>query len=71
MIKKICFIILNRANYGSIKSLLLKVKKEKKLKIQIIVGASALLVKYDSCQKIIKKDGFNIDYKIDMHIDGN
>jgi len=71
MIKKICFIILNRANYGSIKSLLLKVKKEKKLKIQLIVGASALLDKYGSCEKIIKKDGFNIDYRIDMHIDGN
>ena len=29
MIKKICFVILNRANYGSIKSLLNQIKKNK------------------------------------------
>ena len=71
MIKKICFVILNRANYGSIKSLLNQIKKNKKFKLQIIVGASAILDKYGSCEKIIKKDGFKINYKIDMQTESN
>ena len=29
MKKKICFVIVNRANYGRIKNLLLKIKKKK------------------------------------------
>ena len=71
MIKKICFVILNRANYGSIKSLLTQIKKDKKFKLQIIVGASAILDKYGSCEKIIKKDGLKINYKIDMQTESN
>ncbi len=71
MIKKICFVILNRANYGSIKSLLSQIKSYKKFKLRIIVGASAILDKYGSCEKIIKKDGFKINYKIDMQTESN
>lgn len=71
MIKKICFVILNRANYGSIKSLLSQIRDKTKFKLQIIVGASAILDKYGSCEKLIKKDGFKINYKIDMQTGSN
>ena len=71
MIRKICFVILNRANYGSIKSLMTQIRDNKNFKLQIIVGASAILDKYGSCEKIIKKDGFKINHKIDMQIESN
>lgn len=68
MIKKICFSILSRANYGSIKSLMTMIKDSKYFKIQIIVGASALSDKQGRCADLIEKDGFKIDYKVDMNI---
>ena len=46
--KKICIVILSRANYSSIKSVISEIKKNKKLKLQLVVGASALSDKFGS-----------------------
>ena len=44
--KKICVVIVNRANYGRVKLLLHKIKKDKKLKLQLILASSTLLKNY-------------------------
>lgn len=70
MIKKICVFIGSRANYSSIKSVMMEIKKIKKLQLQIILGASAILNKYGELEKLIKKDGFKINKKIFFLIEG-
>ena len=67
-IKKICFCVLSRANYGSIKSLMLEVKKNKKFNLQLVVGASALSDKQGKCIDQIKQDGFKVDYNVEMNV---
>ena len=66
MKKKICFVILSRANYGSIKSLMLEVKKSKKFSIQIVVGGAGILKKFGNVSNVIKKDGFRINSYLDF-----
>ena len=68
--KKILFFIGSRANYSSIKSVMLEVKKRKKLKIQIILGASALIDKYGDLETVLISDGFKINKKIFFLIEG-
>jgi len=68
MIKNICFTVLSRANYGSIKKLMQEVKSNKYLNIQVIAGASALTDNQGRCVDLIKKDGFKINYRVDMNI---
>ena len=67
---KICFVIVNRANYGRIKILLQKLNKNSKFKLQIILCSSALLNKYGELNKILMKDGLKIDFKIYSNIEG-
>ena len=40
-IRKVCVVVHSRANYARIKSLLVEIKKSKKLRLQLVVGASA------------------------------
>ena len=68
--KKILFFIGSRANYSSIKSVMLEVKKRKKLKIQIILGASGLIDKYGDLERVLISDGFKINKKIFFLIEG-
>ena len=68
--KKICVLIGSRANYSSIKNLLFELKKNKKVKLILIVFSSALLDKYGRVADIIKKDGFKINEEIYNHLDG-
>ena len=53
--KIICFVILSRANYSSIKSVMQEVKKVKNLIFKLIVGASAIIDKYGSVLNLLKK----------------
>ena len=68
--RKICVVIGNRANYSSIKSALLQIKKHPYLKLQIVTFASALLKKYGLIHDTIKSDGFKIDGSIFNLVEG-
>lgn len=68
--KKIFFVIFSRANYSSIKSVLIEAKKNKNIKFKIIIGASAIVKKFGNLEKIIEQDGFKIDYKINNLVEG-
>ena len=68
--RTIVFVIVNRANYGRIRSLLLKLKKDKFFKIKIILASSTLLSNFGKIDKILEKDGFKVDYKVYNHISG-
>jgi len=68
--KKVCVVIFSRANYGSIKSVLLQIQKSKKLDLQIILGGSVLVDKYGSTIDLIKKDGFKIYHQISFLVEG-
>jgi len=68
--KKICVIINNRANYARIKSVLSAIKNHKKLKLQLVLESSAVLPRYGSVNRIIKKEGFKIDEIIYTVIEG-
>ena len=69
--KKICFVLVNRANYGRVKSLIQFLKKEKNsFEIQIIVVSSPLLKKYGNLEKILIKDGLKPTEIFYTHIEG-
>lgn len=68
--KSVCVIIGSRANYSSIKSAMDAIKVHPHLKLQVIVGASALLDRYGSVVSLIEKDGFAPDAKVHMLIEG-
>lgn len=72
MVKKtICVFIGGRANYSSIKSALIAINEHSGLELKIILGSSALLKKYGNLEKILKKDGFEIEEKIQMLVEGD
>ena len=56
--RTICVVVNSRANYGRIKSVMNAIKNHDKLKLQLIVGASALLYRFGMVIDVIKKDGF-------------
>ena len=67
---KICFVLVNRANYGRVKLLMLKIKKKKNLELQVVLVSSPLLKKYGQLDEIIKKDVFKINASFFTHVEG-
>jgi UDP-hydrolysing UDP-N-acetyl-D-glucosamine 2-epimerase len=59
-----------RASYAKIKPILQAVQNHKDLELQIILSASALLARFGSLEKIVLNDGFRIDGRIHMVVEG-
>ena len=67
----IAVVINNRANYARIKSFLIKAKRERKIKIDLILAAATLVDKFGELEKIIKKDGIKISKRLYTIIEGD
>jgi UDP-hydrolysing UDP-N-acetyl-D-glucosamine 2-epimerase len=68
--RKICVVVGSRANYSSIKSAMCAVRAHPDLRLQLIVGASALLDRFGSVVDVIEADGFIPDAKVTMIVEG-
>ena len=68
--RKICIVVGSRANYSSIKSVMCAVRATPELKLQLVVGASALLDRFGSVIDIIEADGFQPDAQVTMIVEG-
>jgi len=68
--RKICFIITSKIHYSRSKLILEKLKKDKNVELQIVVGASALLDNYGDVLSLMKKDRFKCNAKITMTLSG-
>lgn len=68
--RKVCVVVGSRANYSSIKSVMLAVKAHPDLQLQVIAGASALLDRFGAVVETLEADGFQIDARVHMIIEG-
>jgi len=68
--KKICVVITNRAHYARGKLVLKAINEHPELELQLIVAGSALIDKYGNIMTKIEEDGFKINKKITMLLEG-
>ncbi|MGD2170704.1 MAG: UDP-N-acetylglucosamine 2-epimerase [Gammaproteobacteria bacterium] len=68
--RKVCIVVASRANYARVKYLMKAVQQSDKLRLQLIVGASALLYKFGRVVDVIREDGFEPDYQIHYLVEG-
>ena len=68
--RKICVVVGSRANYSSIKSAMRAIDDHSDLELLVIVMASALLDRYGAVIELIEADGFKIDERVFMVVEG-
>ena len=68
--RKICFIITSKIHYARSKFLLIELKNDPRVELQIVVGASAILPVYGDVLPVLAKDGFEHNAKITMTLEG-
>lgn len=66
--KKICLVTGSRAEYGIMKPLIQRLSKDKEVNLQIIATAMHLEEKYGYTYRQIEEDGFDIAYKVPLHL---
>ena len=68
--RKICVVVTARPSYSRIKTALRAIQEHPDLELQLVVAASALLDRYGTAVNYIEKDGFKIDSRVYMVLEG-
>jgi len=68
--RKVCVVVTARPSYARIKTVLEGIKLLPALRLQLIVGASALLERYGPVIDVIRADGFEPDEVVYMVVEG-
>ncbi|MGE0653449.1 MAG: UDP-N-acetylglucosamine 2-epimerase [Alphaproteobacteria bacterium] len=70
MKRKVCVVITARPSYSRIRTALSAIRAHPGLHLQLVVTASALLDRYGAADKIIEAEGFRIDRRVYMIVEG-
>lgn len=68
--RKICVVVTARPSYSRIKTALKAIKEHPNLELQLVIAGSALLDRYGNAIDYIEKDGFKVDAKVFMVLEG-
>lgn len=68
--RKVCVVVTARPSYSRIKTALQAIREHPQLELQLVVAASALLDRYGSAVEYIERDGFHIDARVYMVLEG-
>lgn len=70
MKRKVCVVITARPSYARVKTALEAIRDHPDLELQLVVAASALLDRYGNAVNVIESEGFRIDRKVYMIVEG-
>ena len=68
--KKICVFVGSRANYSSCISIMRAIQNHPGLTLQVVLGGAAILDRFGNIEELVRKDGFHIDSKFYMIVEG-
>jgi len=68
--KKICVFVGSRANYSSCISIMRAIQNHPGLALQVVLGGAAILDRFGNIEELVREDGFNIDSKFYMIVEG-
>lgn len=69
--KTILVFLGGRANYSSIRSAMRAIKEHPDLELKVVLGSSALVKNYGNLESILNKDGFEVDERVHMLVQGD
>ena len=70
MKRRVCVVITARASYAKFKTVLSALQKNSSITLQIVVAGSAVLERFGLVEEQIRNDGFNVDERIFLQIEG-
>ncbi|CAN5365287.1 UDP-N-acetylglucosamine 2-epimerase [soil metagenome] len=69
--RKICVVLVDRANYGRLKPVMQAIRDHSELELQIIAAGTMVLERFDLPVRNVRADGFTIDGEIYIELEGS
>ena len=69
--RKICVVLVDRANYGRMKPVMQSIAQHPNLQLQVIAAGTMVLERFDQPVRVVKQDGFHVDSEIYLELEGS
>jgi UDP-hydrolysing UDP-N-acetyl-D-glucosamine 2-epimerase len=69
--RKICVVLVDRANYGRLKPVMRAIANHPKLELQTIAAGTMVLERFDQPVRVVREDGFDVDGEIYLELEGS
>ncbi|HVB59240.1 MAG TPA: UDP-N-acetylglucosamine 2-epimerase [Candidatus Acidoferrales bacterium] len=69
--RKVCVVLVDRANYGRLKPVLREVARRPELQLQLIAAGTMVLERFGTPVQNVKNDGFVVDGEIYIELEGS
>jgi UDP-hydrolysing UDP-N-acetyl-D-glucosamine 2-epimerase len=69
--RKVCVVLVDRANYGRLKPVMHAIQARPELELQVLAAGTMVLERFDLPVNIVRKDGFEVDGQIYVELEGS
>jgi UDP-hydrolysing UDP-N-acetyl-D-glucosamine 2-epimerase len=69
--RKVCVVLVDRANYGRLKPVLRSMTQRPELEVQIVAAGTMVLERFGQPVNIVKADGFQVEGEIYIELEGS
>jgi UDP-hydrolysing UDP-N-acetyl-D-glucosamine 2-epimerase len=69
--RKVCVVLVDRANYGRLKPVMQAIAAHPALELQIVAAGTMLLERFDQPVKVVRQDGFDVQGEIFIELEGS
>lgn len=69
--RKICVVLVDRANYGRLKPVMRAIADTPGLELQVMATGTMVLERFDQPVRVVREDGFPIDGEVFMELEGS
>jgi UDP-hydrolysing UDP-N-acetyl-D-glucosamine 2-epimerase len=69
--RKVCVVLVDRANYGRLKPVMTSVRDHPALELQVLATGTMVLERFDQPVRVVKEDGFPVDGEVYIELEGS
>jgi len=69
--RKVCAVLVDRANYGRLKPVLNEIKTRPELQLQLVATGTMVLQRFGYPVAVVKADGYQVDSEIHIELEGS
>jgi UDP-hydrolysing UDP-N-acetyl-D-glucosamine 2-epimerase len=69
--RKVCVVLVDRANYGRLKPVMRSIGDHPDLELQVLAAGTMVLERFDQPVQVVRRDGFSIDGEIYIELEGS
>jgi len=70
-VRKICVVLVDRANYGRLKPVMRAIADHPALQIQVIAAGTMVLERFGQPVQVVRQDGFPVDGEVYLELEGS